>query len=1215
MLCTKITRLLVVSFIIIFVTAPVMSSGQLLESPSEQKIVKSVTDSDDIGFLRQKSSGWFSWLTSRIKDLFVSNKSDIPYSLKGYVDETLFDENVSVDQRLKGLIDLNKKLDEYYPVISSHNEIALRLRLDILAALVDMFNNSDAEERTLRGKLHRAIKTIEKSLSEKPSEMDLVATAPKKQSKSHSRSSSLGGRTSEKQSVRNRSSSLGDKRSSQLPISVPIQVRENLPNVFGNGEQISNQRPPLSIDKIEEQQVDSGEVSQETSSLVKRKRIEVVSPNTSEPEVNEVSEGQEQVTSEESAMRELVQQIVDDSLSQPPSAEQKGRKAITYRPESTELPLVASKNISNERRDASSIKEVEDERGASLKKLQERVASVKELQTTNAKLLKPLENECKPQAFSLPKPRALQGLDDVDFFRSLRQPNDWVCAPMALYTAYKIDQWLPQNAIKVVLDDCLLNYRTYTFEDFATWYEQYIVDFNVYQESLSKEPLGGLLCPEPDITKKQYKNYLQSEQIEEVANKVLNNNDISQYIVLEPQEPGGSIYATGAENLMLQPDGPDYSNIRHANKDYLEELSEDFFANPMQKVLYLFANIQKHWFLIVVLKTNSDGARIVVFDSKNPLSKEEYGDSESIDERKIEEIKKLYNYFIVAPQRLNLLSQFESQNLENDIETTIRRYNAKATGEALLEDFPHVALEKSVRSEQKNLSKDLADGLNARNIKPDFINVATAIALQDSPITMNTLEELINNKDDSALRNWLDEQNSQNCQDFKTKILLSYNRAQLVVECINKFLSGAKEFDPDVLRDSSNKYDETQIPDLLQNNKERLLLYQKALGTLGERLESVKKAECFRFSSELDQKNVNNVDAEIAGLVKAKEESEGTQKSANTNIEDDLSGFFVISASHEPIKTTEDVNKFIAWAKRRQYVADEGKSQTIPTVDKVVRWIEQGEHYAHQLFNTDQEIALPFGQELEPILSLIWYFYMKAYEKGQAFEQGAFMIEDPDDRLYDLLMRYAQKKNNDIKTMAPVKISSNKYAYKRLSSHLKHSRSEDDPAHYGIDIRLADNARPVPYLPTLKKHLLFGKVKLPYSEKKLLFIKPEDAGLYYADGALDHGLDFVISLGRKTAPSLFGSDDEARYRKERIPKEIVSAIKKHLPREKDLLTAVQKYGIQAWHKVVNPNDFSDPKNLYYNGLIGSGNKGYDHPAIRHGREVILTREEFLPQSQ
>ncbi len=214
--------------------------------------------------------------------------------------------------------------------------------------------------------------------------------------------------------------------------------------------------------------------------------------------------------------------------------------------------------------------------------------------------------------------------------------------------------------------------------------------------------------------------------------------------------------------------------------------------------------------------------------------------------------------------------------------------------------------------------------------------------------------------------------------------------------------------------------------------------------------------------------------------------------------------------------------------------------------------VEEGKELYKNITGENREAytaALNEKQYFGQVVVFLKWLHAIAEVKGQQFEEGTFMIDDPDNHVYAFL-------------------SGCPGAYDRRSSHLvDYFKLEDSSrAGYmkGIDVvGKATWTNPFGHSELseregYKRHLLFCDVG------GRLFVKPENWGTSVWD-AIPHGLEFIVAQARKT-PALqpyVGTDDDEGYRKERIPGDI---LKRYLAildsnREKSIKRA-KAFGIQ-----------------------------------------------------
>jgi len=276
-----------------------------------------------------------------------------------------------------------------------------------------------------------------------------------------------------------------------------------------------------------------------------------------------------------------------------------------------------------------------------------------------------------------------------------------------------------------------------------------------------------------------------------------------------------------------------------------------------------------------------------------------------------------------------------------------------------------------------------------------------------------------------------------------------------------------------------------------------------------------------------------------------------------------------------------------------------GVSQ-IEDLDRRAQQIISGGNIAYLILARQK---LPFNVDnrqdyLNAIVDLIWYFYGQAVTKGEAFQEGTFILMDDDFAFYDFLMKYVQLVNTDVKNdpdKDPAQMSStNGFGYSRLSSHFVTTQRGHGEAlslggsytglyrHYGIDVRYEQGSDPdFKALPTgNKSHILFGKIQ---TSPNMIFIKIEKNGLYVppsstggvasiakkflpeklADSIVRtmpgkeqvwHGVDWLKSQSSKILARMIGADnvnllrnwidfdDNAYNRKERCPSFIIESV-------------------------------------------------------------------------
>jgi len=143
------------------------------------------------------------------------------------------------------------------------------------------------------------------------------------------------------------------------------------------------------------------------------------------------------------------------------------------------------------------------------------------------------------------------------------------------------------------------------------------------------------------------------------------------------------------------------------------------------------------------------------------------------------------------------------------------------------------------------------------------------------------------------------------------------------------------------------------------------------------------------------------------------------------------------------------------------------------------------------------------------LAQLTWYFMKCGIDKSEGYYEGTFMIEDPEDKIFNFL-------------------NSNGHAYVRKSSHLKGRSSEN---HYGVDIF---NQK----MPAHKRTLLFARTTT-LNNRNILFLKPENfsADITQVADSVLHAKELIVSQYNKIFYP--GSDDLSNMRKERVPVNVI----------------------------------------------------------------------------
>lgn len=252
------------------------------------------------------------------------------------------------------------------------------------------------------------------------------------------------------------------------------------------------------------------------------------------------------------------------------------------------------------------------------------------------------------------------------------------------------------------------------------------------------------------------------------------------------------------------------------------------------------------------------------------------------------------------------------------------------------------------------------------------------------------------------------------------------------------------------------------------------------------------------------------------------------------------------------------------------------------------------------------EMACMYEGEAETglIKALTLYFYFIARKQGHVFEEGTFVIYDPSAKIYPFIEGLSK-------------------TYKRRASHFNALASDNlpnpkpwlaalTPDHRGHDVEIPAMS---------KKTVLFNKLS---QDNTSFYFKPETYGTKHLTTLMGHAGSFIIAQGRKQLPSIFGSDDQPAYSKERIPKEILRnylAAIEQLPEENadkaTFATTAVALGIQSMYHHTTELLKKYPTNqllLEFTQTLenkqADGNPKYSYLDHRFGHEVILTPQEF-----
>lgn len=232
----------------------------------------------------------------------------------------------------------------------------------------------------------------------------------------------------------------------------------------------------------------------------------------------------------------------------------------------------------------------------------------------------------------------------------------------------------------------------------------------------------------------------------------------------------------------------------------------------------------------------------------------------------------------------------------------------------------------------------------------------------------------------------------------------------------------------------------------------------------------------------------------------------------------------------------------------------------------------------------------------ECVAGMVWKLMEYALKTGKEFSEGSFIFDDENHRVYQFIEKM-------------------RISYQRISSHLTHVAPRLQP---GIDVTEYP-------LPAGKGHVFLIPL-VDNSGRKMTFLKIENHGTRGAGALVGHGFEYIVSLGRRFFPVLFGGNEGEGMRKERIPeaerKEFTALIRDLSEAERKQLNTDQVIrevgsggngqGIQRMYRFLNEaiNDanvttISKVKLQQFREKL---EKNYDRVGDRFGNEVLANAE-------
>lgn len=287
---------------------------------------------------------------------------------------------------------------------------------------------------------------------------------------------------------------------------------------------------------------------------------------------------------------------------------------------------------------------------------------------------------------------------------------------------------------------------------------------------------------------------------------------------------------------------------------------------------------------------------------------------------------------------------------------------------------------------------------------------------------------------------------------------------------------------------------------------------------------------------------------------------------------------------------------------------------------------------------------------LNAIIHAIWYFYAQATSRGEAHEEGTFVLHgDLAHQVFAFLKNYVDRFAGAWSGMVPSMGLSTSgmtwpeaFAYNtwhaaqkswlalngksvqdwptfnmfvqkgRDSSHFTHTKSFVDEAmmHYGIDIVYGSEQSPLfTKLPTVKSHILFGQSR-DMNGRPITFIKIENHGLYRLLSSAGHLKEFAVSQGGKRLCSNYYEAPMA-WRKERAPESLIALFARIIPAlSQDEVRQLKTYGLQfAVRKARESRD-----NLLSQAFVDLVSAIFNHENTRFGAEVSINADDLVDLS-
>lgn len=274
--------------------------------------------------------------------------------------------------------------------------------------------------------------------------------------------------------------------------------------------------------------------------------------------------------------------------------------------------------------------------------------------------------------------------------------------------------------------------------------------------------------------------------------------------------------------------------------------------------------------------------------------------------------------------------------------------------------------------------------------------------------------------------------------------------------------------------------------------------------------------------------------------------------------------------------------------------------------------IQRGYGLLREILDGEYDLLTDRRTDGLDVVAVLWSLYDAAARKGQAYEQGSFMVEDRDGYLFQFL-------------------AGNHEAGQRHSSHLHRASRITQAGHFGIDILGAYEPNARVWTPHSEERPNFAQQNILPARKgtvlfipmaadpriglaaRHVFIKMEDHGLRTWHGYLNHAWDFVTG----TLLKLNAGGEGAR--KERIDPEFTGAYRRMVDALQDghrarLHPHAAELGLRvmrAQAAAVLAMPAGERAHLEAGAFLALVEaRGLDHLDVRTGSEVVFSENEL-----